>query len=79
MITTTIEWYSPAEKLPEKSGNYLVRYARSDGFAELHYSSKYKLFNALDWDTEEEAQKSHIPVAYWTERIALPEDESEDE
>jgi hypothetical protein len=77
MIITTIEWHKPTEKLPEETGNYLVRYARSNGFTEVHYSSKHKLFNALDSDTEEAARNTTFPVSYWANKPEFPEDESE--
>jgi hypothetical protein len=79
MKKTVIEWHNPAEELPEKSGYYLICYERALGFAEVHYSSKHKLFNTRDNDTETEAQRCTFPVSYWAELPEIPEDESEDE
>lgn len=78
MITTIIEWHDPAEELPEKSGYYLVlKY--SGRITELCYSSKHKLFNAIDEETEAEAQKCAICCNYWADVPKLTETESEDE
>lgn len=71
MITTTITWYEPTEKLPEKTGHVLIKTA---GIHHVYYSSKHKLFNALDCETEAEAKETAITPLVWAEVPAeLPE------
>lgn len=69
-ITTTIKWHNAAEELPKKSCEVLIivhnmMYHDMMYIATLSYSGKYKLFNALDCDTEEEAAEHSIKVDYW--------------
>lgn len=77
MFTTTIEWYKPTEKLPEKSGKYLVYYG--SGIMSMDFSKKHDMFNASDWDTVEEACKTAIKAWLWAYFPEFPEDESEGE
>lgn len=65
-ITTTIKWRNVAEELPEKSICQVVTIVHDMMYiATLSYSGKYKLFNALDFHTEEEAAEHSIKVDYW--------------
>ena len=59
---TVQEWISVDDKLPEKSGYYLV-FADNGGREVLSYSKKYQAFNAFDDAYSEEYV---IPVTHWT-------------
>ena len=74
MVTTTITWYKPTEKLPEKSGTVLFK---SASIQNVSYSSKYKLFNAHDNETEAEALETAMTPMYWAELPEFPEEETE--
>lgn len=77
MYITTIAWHGPAEKLPKKSGDYLVIKAGSGNITTLHYSKKYKRFNCEDHFNEADAEKYEIKCKYWAELLELPDTESE--
>ena len=59
---TVQEWISVDDKLPEKSGYYLV-FADNGRREVLSYSKKYQAFNAFDDAYSEEYV---IPVTHWT-------------
>ena len=77
MITTTIEWHKPTEKLPEKSGYYMAKCKNL--LQGLHYSSRHKAFNAFDDNPAESVRAYEIKPIYWAEIPAELETESEDE
>ena len=80
MITTTIEWHNPADELPVlKDSDEMVLYYNGISVGSVYYSSKHKLFNALDIDTEAEAKRTAIAPLYWAYMPEFPKSESEDE
>lgn len=80
MFNTNIEWHNPAVELPElkDKDEYILVY---NGICihSVFYSSKHKLFNALDIDTEDEAKRTAIYPLLWAYMPELPKRESEDE
>lgn len=62
MIKVSITFYSPQEKLPEKSECYLVL-TKGNHLNVLSYSKKHKKFNAHDEGDPEYA----LEVKYWAE------------
>lgn len=78
MVTTTIEWYSPAEKLP-KPNTDMVLINTGHNITSVYYSSKHELFNANNYESRAEAESTAINPLYWAYMPELPEDESEDE
>lgn len=69
----TYHWVRVSERLPEKSGDYYT-YGSNLGVDALAFSSKYKLFNAHDHNTEEDAKKNAIAVTHWCEKPNAPDD-----
>jgi len=73
-IKLTLTGYRADEVLPEVSWDYPVLLEYTGGERELwtlHYSAKYRAWNALDWMSEEEATKDKIDrVTHW---FRLPE------
>lgn len=67
-IETPVQWYKPEEKLPEKSGNYLV-YTYSGLFMDLPYSTTFMKFNVLEGihRTQKEADEAEIRVVLWAD------------
>lgn len=71
MFVTTIEWHKPTEKLPEKSGKYLVCYGLyRANITSVEYSTRHKSFNAYD---EFDDATNAIEVAWWAEMPEFPE------
>lgn len=56
-----MEWISVEDRLPEKSGYYLI-FADIDYMGVVLYSAKHKAFNA--WDGFDNARHS-IDVTHW--------------
>lgn len=69
------QWISVKDRLPNKSGSYLVVPAKG-GIDILRYSSKYKLFNALDFGTQKDAEFTQLKCTYWMPLPEPPEEES---
>lgn len=69
----TYHWVRVSERLPEKSGDYYT-YGSNLGVDALAFSSKYKLFNAHDHNTEENAKENAIAVTHWCEKPSAPDD-----
>ena len=69
----TYHWVRVSERLPEESGDYYT-YGSNLGVDAMHYSAKYKLFNAHDHDTEERANETAITVTHWCEKPSAPDD-----
>ena len=57
-------WISVNDRLPDKSGNYLVL-TTNGNHAVLSYSAKHRLFNAFDGLSKKWNKMHTIPVAYW--------------
>ena len=68
---TVQEWVSVKDRLPEKSGYYLV-FADNGRREVLSYSKKYQAFNAFDDAYSEEYV---IPVTHWMPLPAQPKGE----
>lgn len=62
------EWISVDERLPEESGDYLTYH--NGVISALEYSTKHKLFNAVDSLPEKFSKKHSIMVSHW---MPLPE------
>ena len=65
-------WINAEERLPKKSGAYLVAVATRDGRAFCYitnseYSARHKKFNACDWQTDEEVKRNAFETRrlYW--------------
>lgn len=56
------EWISVAERLPEKSGNYLTYDRDTDYTTVLGFSKRHELFNA--YDCLDETNKA-LHVTHW--------------
>jgi hypothetical protein len=73
-INLTLTGYRADEVLPETSGEYAVILEYSGGDRDLwtlHYSAKHRMWNALDWMSEEEVARVKIDrVTHW---FRLPE------
>ena len=63
------EWINVDERLPGASG-YVLVYTTAKNYIAVPYSKKYKLFNARDDSTEDEAKGLSIRVSYW---MPIPE------
>ena len=63
------EWIRVDERLPSVSG-YVLAYTTAKNYMVLPYSKKYKLFNARDDSTEDEAKGLSIRVSCW---MPIPE------
>lgn len=64
-ITTKIKWRNAAEELPGRTCS-VVAWIPSSGYcATLNYSSKHKLFNALDFEPRSSAAERAISVSHW--------------
>lgn len=63
------EWISVDDKLPEKSGGYLV-YTYNENRLILDYSAEHNLFNTFDSYSRDVAEGYAIPVTHW---MPLPE------
>ena len=76
-----IEWIPVEEKLPEKSGEYLVftKYSYTNlvgrgSVSVLVYSAKHKKFNTFDSMDDETASRVEITnVVHWAELPEPPE------
>ena len=68
------QWIPVTERLPEKSGRYLV--ITEIGYSDvLDYSAVHKAFNAFD----DIANRSEIYCSHWMPLIATPKKEENDE
>lgn len=76
MLAITIEWYSPAERLPEESGEYLVKY-EIDMISTLPFSKKHKAFNVVDEFDKKLAQRHKVTPCYWAKFPEFKKNESE--
>lgn len=76
-----IEWIPTKERLPEKSGEYLVFVAYTldnlkgmGNESVIVYSARHKKFNTFDSMDEETAQRLAFPhVTHWAELPEPPE------
>lgn len=68
------EWISVNDRLPEKSGEYIV-FTEKAHFMFLRYSKRHKAFNAYDWERKEVAESRAIKVAHWMPIPELPKGE----
>lgn len=66
MKEVILKFYSTDEKLPEKSGEYLVL-EQTDRITTLNFSSKHQKFNVFDRFTKKEVDKLKIEVKFWAE------------
>ena len=57
-----------SKELPEVSCRCLT-ISKNGVLAELEYSAKHKVFNALDFNTPEQAAKYSIEVAVWIPKL----------
>lgn len=65
MIETKINWRDAKKELPKESCQ-VVAWIPSSGYcATLNYSSKHKLFNALDFEPLSSAAERAISVSHW--------------
>lgn len=60
-FTTTLEWYRPADKLPEKSQNVFIISYSGASVDSVNYSKSHNAFNARDGYEPQSA----FPVSYW--------------
>ena len=60
-FTTTLEWYRPADKLPEKSQKVFFISKSGASVDSVSYSKLHNAFNA----TDEKEPRSAFPVSYW--------------
>ena len=94
MITTTIEWFDPIEKLPEKDGAYLVytgnrmpftvlRFAANlSGLDDIDFPERYYSHRAgfVDFD-ETRYRWFEVPlekIKYWTKIPEIKEETKDD-
>lgn len=77
MKEVTLKFYSANEKLPEKSGEYLVL-DYIDRVTTLNFSSKHQKFNVFDRYTKKQVEKLEIEVKFWAELPNLKEEDEED-
>ena len=72
----TVKWISVDERLPEKSGEYLV-FLKYDTIPDhgypyiIRYSARHKAFNAFD--AQEEPTHAFNSVTHWAELPCPPE------
>lgn len=71
-MTTIIEWYDATKARPAKSGEYLIN-TIGNIIHIVNYSSIHNLFNALDGNTRDEAEKWAIPAKRWAELPKFPD------
>ena len=79
-MVKTIEFYSPAERLPEKSGEYLcfVKTAYTGYFASLPFSKVHGGFNLRDfYATQDKIEMLRIDVAYWAYEPEMTDEREE--
>lgn len=62
------KWIPVTERLPEKSGEYLI--ARSRHQLCVHYSAEHQMFNCHDTFSPGDAVKVHLDCTHW---MPLPE------
>lgn len=78
MKEVTLKFYSPNEKLPEKSGNYLTLCGSKNevkSFIEYIFSKKHQAFNVYDVFDEESAKECKVEnILYWSEVPNLEEE-----
>ena len=70
-MKTTLKWHNASEKLPKKSGDYLVYTFAWDGTGKIWavpYSAKKRAFGVKDEDT---SRLGEVPVSFWA-RVKLP-------
>ena len=60
-FTTTLEWYRPADKLPEKSQKVFFISDSGASVDSVNYSKSHNAFNARDGYEPQSA----FPVSYW--------------
>ena len=72
MKNKTKTWICVADRLPSKSGQYLVCRVGSDYYAVLDYSAKHKMFNAFDEVDAEHVAKYAIQVTHWKPLPKMP-------
>ena len=65
-----MEWISVKDRLPERSGEYLV-FTANGAYMALEYSEKHRAFNASDW--LEDANKA-ISCTHWMPLPDVPEE-----
>lgn len=64
MITKTFKFYTPEEKLPEKSCTYLVHNGVGY-YSTVPYSKEHNAFNCYDYFNKEESNKYKIDAKMW--------------
>lgn len=69
MKSLTLKFVDAKERLPKKSGDYVVLH--DTGLTTLSYSTKYKAFNTFDAQAPRQAEKTAIPVLYWASNSNL--------
>lgn len=83
MKEVTLKFFSPNEKLPEKSGNYLTLCGSKNGvksFIEYIFSKKHQAFNVYDVFDEDSVKECKVEnILYWSEVPNLEEEDEEKE
>lgn len=74
-LTAALRWHRTSEELPEKSGRYLILHGHVPyyGIMYVPYSAKYRKFNVVDEEREDETYKFEITADYWAEYSGWPE------
>ena len=72
MKEVILKFYKPSEKLPKKSGEYLVL-EYIDRMTTLNFSSKHQKFNVFDRYTKKQVEKFEIEVKFWAEQPKMEE------
>lgn len=74
MKTTMIEWHNvKTDGLPKEDGWYLT--AGDAIVAERMYSARHRMFNTMDFQSDEDALATAIEVDWWAELPILDAEE----
>lgn len=76
MITTTIEWFKPDEKLPDKDGEYFALVSRPIcELKTIRFAKNLHEFDRLDFPEESDARPGFFDIdcnrGYWYAEIPL--------